>query len=516
MLQPITTWAAPAPSGPLAWPLYGSASTRHIEQAALGLRPSPSLMQRAGQACAQLARALAPHARQAWVLCGPGHNGGDGLVAAAHLAAHGWAVTVTWLGQEQGASHDILQALQQARHSPLRWSQEPPHLGPQDIIIDALLGLGLRAGAANPRITTLLQHCHASPAHYLAVDLPSGLDADSGQWLADYAPAAGAGALPHASRHTLSLLTLKPGLFTAQGRDAAGPVWLDDLGLPALALPLPPPDAWLAGPPPPRALRSHASHKGSAGDVLVLGGQGLHHGAAMGGAALLAAMAALHQGAGRVFLHLLDEGYTQLLATQPEIMLRSQPHALGQLPHSTVVCGCGGGQAIAALLPKVLEGSARLVLDADALNAIAAQPMLGQYLLQRSQQQRPTLLTPHPLEAARLLGSTVADVQANRLAAAQQLSARWGCTVVLKGSGSIIASPGHAPTINPTGNARLATGGTGDVLAGMLGACWAAASTASGADLHNIACHATWWHGQHADAWPAAKPLTASALAQAL
>ena len=487
-------------------PLFNHRSTRALEHAALALHPQPSLMQRAGMACARVAQAIAPHARHIWVLCGPGNNGGDGLAAAAALAAQGRAVTITWLGTREHCSADTLLALQQAQHQSIRWSDMPPALDEHDLIIDALLGLGLRPGAADERIAALLQHSYASAAHCLAVDLPSGLDADTGHWQAGYAPQA---PIHNCSRHTVSLLALPPGLFTADGRDAAGQVWFDDLGIAKLPVPAPAPAAWLHH-PMPAAPRRHASHKGSFGDVLVIGGQGLHAGAAMQGAAILAATAALHQGAGRVFLHLLDNGQLPHLPQTPEIMLRSQVAALAQLGSSTVVCGCGGGSSVAALLPKVLEHSARLVLDADALNAVAADAVLRQRLKNRQSNGLPTILTPHPLEAARLLATSTQEVQADRLAAAQSLADTLGCTVLLKGSGSIVASPGLPPRINPTGNARLATGGTGDVLAGMIAALWAS----QGQDSHSAASDAAYLHGQLADAWPAHRPLTASALAQ--
>ncbi len=431
--------------------LFSSAHIRQLEAAALALHPQPSLMQRAGLACAQLAQAIAPHAQHIWLLCGPGNNGGDGLAAAAHLAAAGRQVTVTWLGQPHSASADTLAALQQAQRQPITWSANPPPLGPQDLVIDALLGLGLGNRPVDSRVAALLQHSYTSSAHCLAVDLPSGLHADTGQWLTGYAPR---GRTDNSSRHTLSLLGLKPGLFTAQGRDAAGQVWWDDLGLAALPVAAPLPQAWLT-PAPAMQQRLHASHKGSFGDVLVLGGQGLGQGlgqgAAMQGAAILAATAALHYGAGRVFLHLLDGGHTQLLPQQPDIMLRSQTAALAQLASSTVVCGCGGGSSIAPLLPKVLEGSARLVLDADALNVIASDSLLRQRLHNRQRLQLPTILTPHPLEAARLLDCSTEQVQANRLEAAHTLAKRLGCTVLLKGSGSITASPGRAALHQPHG-----------------------------------------------------------------
>lgn len=495
------------PSPTHAHPLLNTAQTRQVEQAALQQHLQPSLMQRAGQACAQLARALAPHAQRAWVLCGPGNNGGDGLVAAAHLAAAGLQVHIGWLGQPEQASTDTLAAWQQARAcTGICWDLQVPTLQSDDVVLDALLGIGLQPDRPiDSTIERLLHALYRSSAHCLHIDIPSGLHADTGCYLPGYAPLQ---ARAHRSQHTLSLLTLHPGLFTAQGRDAAGTIWLDDLGLGTVPLAHVPPSAWLSG-MPPTLTREHASHKGSFGDVLVIGGQGLHAGAAMQGAAILAAMAALHHGAGRVFLHLLDAGQTSHLPQQPEIMLRSQVAALDQLESSTVACGCGGGHSIAALLPKILERSARLVLDADALNAVADDALLRQRLQGRQRHGLPTVLTPHPLEAARLLHCSTQQVQSDRMQAAQTLADTFQCTVLLKGSGSIIASPGHVPHINPTGNARLATGGTGDVLAGMLAAYWLPER-----DSHSAACHSAWCHGHAADQWPSGPPLTASALAQ--
>ena len=149
-------------------------------------------------------------------------------------------------------------------------------------------------------------------------------------------------------------------------------------------------------------------------------------------------------------------------------------------------------------------------MDADALNSIANDSQLQQLLRARHARGRQTVLTPHPLEAARLLGSTTTEVQRDRLANAQQLAQRFHCTVVLKGSGTVIATPGIPPVINPTGNARLATAGTGDALAGMIGA-----RLANGLPALQAACEAVWLHGRAADTWPLDQALTASALAQA-
>jgi hydroxyethylthiazole kinase-like uncharacterized protein yjeF len=326
---------------------------------------------------------------------------------------------------------------------------------------------------------------NASGACVLAVDVPSGLATDTG---------IGEGVR---ATHTLSLLTLKPGLFTAHGRDAAGEVWFDDLGAGDSAHE---PDAWLAG-PPSRAARPHASHKGTWGDIAVIGGA-----PGMAGAALLAASAALHAGAGRVFVGGLDPRAASVDMSQPELMMRAWDSL--DLAAMTVACGCGGGDAVRAVLPKVISTARALVLDADALNAIAADPQLQAQLQARGRRGKPTVITPHPLEAARLLARSAHDVQADRIAAARELAQRFGCTVVLKGSGTVVCAPDRVPNINPTGNARLATAGTGDVLAGLI-----AARLASQDDAFAAASGAVFDHGIVGDRWPADLALTASALA---
>jgi hydroxyethylthiazole kinase-like uncharacterized protein yjeF len=191
---------------------------------------------------------------------------------------------------------------------------------------------------------------------------------------------------------------------------------------------------------------------------------------------------------------------------QPELMFRA-PDAL-DLAQQVVVCGCGGGDAVRAVLPRVLSAAPRLVLDADALNAIAGDTQLQAQLIARHRRGYSTVLTPHPLEAARLAGITSKEVQADRLALAGQLADRYQCVVVLKGSGTVIAAPGRPSAVNSSGNALLATAGTGDVLAGMLGA-----GMAGGLGAFEAACSAVFAHGRIADEWPAGQALTASALA---
>jgi len=208
------------------------------------------------------------------------------------------------------------------------------------------------------------------------------------------------------------------------------------------------------------------------------------------------------------------DGATRMAADgqHPELMLRT-PDTL-PLRGATVVCGCGGGEQVAAWIPQVLAAPGPVVLDADALNALARDSALQALLRARGRRGQITVLTPHPLEAARLLGKTTAQVQADRLTAARQLARDSGAIIVLKGSGSIVAAPGMPPTINPTGNARLATAGTGDVLAGLVGAWLHDTTHAAEAAARTSA--AVYAHGALADQWPAGTALTAGRLAAAL
>jgi len=470
------------------WPLHDVAGARAIERAAASALAPHVLMQRAGLAVARLALAVAPHARDVWIACGPGNNGGDGFEAAIHLKAFGKNVFVTWDGDEAKTPADARASLQRARDAGAKFDAAPP--AAFDIAIDAMLGIG----SVRPLGGTMAAWAdcmNACGKPVLAVDIPSGLASDTGT-----------GDSVRAT-HTLSLLTLKPGPFTAKGRDACGETWFDDLGVDA---PSNPPVAWLSGPPPAQH-RLHDSHKGSWGDVAVIGGA-----PGMAGAALLAASAALHAGAGRVLVGMLGDGLP-VDVSQPELMMRAWESL--DLSAMSVTCGCGGGDAVRAVLPKVIAAAKTLVLDADALNAIAVDAQLQTLLLARGRRGRPTVVTPHPLEAARLLSKSAKDVQADRLAAVRELAEKFACVAVLKGSGTMIAAPGHAPHINPTGNARLATAGTGDVLAGLVAARLAAQADSLDAAF-DAASGAVFDHGLAADRWPEGRALTASLLARAL
>ena len=473
-----------------AWPLHAAAATRHIEQQAIAGLPAHSLMRRAGDSVARLSLALAPHAHRVWVAAGPGNNGGDGMETALQLQAAGRQVSVTWLGDAARLSTDAKDALARAQAAGVHIATELP--GDEiefDFAVDALLGIGAAREPAGALLASIQRLNRLSP-RVLAVDLPSGLAADTG--------CAVPGACVRAA-HTLSLLTLKPGLFTAAGRDHAGTVWLDTLGCDADTESA---DAWLQGASAtPHSAREHTRHKGSFGDVAVVGGAN-----GMRGAALLAARAAHAAGAGRVYVDCLEAQGSAANAVdpvRPELMFATEwcSRDAAVLKQTTVVCGCGGGEAVRRVLPRLLSLAPRLVLDADALNAVAADASLLALLRRRRVRQQATVLTPHPLEAARLLGCSAVEVQSDRLHAARRLVETTDCVVVLKGSGSLIAAPGELPRINATGNGSLASAGTGDVLAGWLGGLWAQAGlTDNGfADVFGVAARAVAEHGAAAE-----------------
>ena len=475
-----------------SWPLFDVVGTRAIEARARQALPPGTLMRRAGLSVARLALALWPHARSVWVAAGPGGNGGDALHAAAHLATAGRRVGVGLVAHDRALQPDAAEGLQRALQAGVQVGTDGPPDG-CELVIDGLLGLG---GSRPPTgaIAARISQLRAARVPCLAIDLPSGLSADTGAVLGDSVVQADA---------CLSLLTLKPGLFTASGRACAGEIWFDDLQVDPLAADEP--CALLAGADDWQAAwpaRRHDAHKGSFGDVVVIGG-----GAGMAGAVRLAAHAALAAGAGRTIVSPLDPQASLADEGRPECLwTREAWHwEARRLAACTVVCGCGGGDAVAAALPPLLAHAAALVLDADGLNAVAREPALQTLLSDRASRGLATVLTPHPLEAARLLGADTAQVQADRLAAARDLAGRFHAVVVLKGSGTIVAAPASTCTVNGTGSAALASGGTGDVLAGWIGGLWSARRSSLHGPLpvwdlaRRCAIAAVWRHGQAAD-----------------
>ncbi len=440
----------------------------------------PPLMERAGLAAAELARELAGNTGKAvLVLAGPGNNGGDAFVIARYLRQWWFNVSVVFTGEEKKLAADAGNALQAWRAAGGAVLDAIPLQQDWSLIVDGLFGIGLQRDI-NGRHAGLVAAANNSGVPILAVDVPSGLESDTGRVLGCAIRA----------RHTATFIGLKPGLFTLDGPDHCGEIHLHTLGLDAPAL-LPAHGSVIGREILRTALRPRAlnSHKGNFGSVGIIGGA---HG--MVGAALLAGRAALKLGAGRVYVGLIANDAPPHDADQPELMLRTADEVL-KLDHLTcLAAGPGLGQSpdAAFYLQLAIDSQLPLVIDADGLNLIAADNELKNKLKQRVVN---TLLTPHPAEAARLLGCATRDIQHDRLAAAKKIAQELNCGVVLKGAGSVCASTDRTWAINTSGNPGMASGGMGDVLSGII-----AALLAQGADA-KAALHAgVYLHGAAADA----------------
>jgi hydroxyethylthiazole kinase-like uncharacterized protein yjeF len=451
-------------------PVYRTAGIRAIEAA----HGTDGLMEKAGLAVATLAQELLPEdAYSILIVAGPGNNGGDALVAARYLKNAWLQVDVVFTG-------DATQLPPDAANAHAAWLKTGGMLldtipeKRYDLVIDGLFGIGL-SKPLQGIYPDLIRKINMLGATVLAIDIPSGLHADTGCVM-------GAAVI---ADHTLTFLGLKPGLFTADGVDHAGLVHESDLGVETA----PPAEGWLIDDIPALpAPRLRNSHKGTHGSIGILGGD---HG--MTGAALLAARAALLMGAGRVYVGLLAENAPAIDPGQPELMLRNALDVL-DIPHLTaLVVGPGLGRTGQAhlVMQRALRYPVPLLLDADALSLLAEHADLRQLLAERTQ---PTLLTPHPGEAATLLACNTGDIQANRLASAHAMSGKYRAIALLKGAGTVIATPDGSWYINASGNPGLAAAGMGDTLAGIIGAF-----TIQGMALGQAALLGTYLHGAAAD-----------------
>ena len=402
-------------------------------------------MQRAGEAAAALAARLASEReKDILVLAGPGNNGGDARIAAERLREQFFRVHIAT------RMEDI--------PSVERWA----------LVIDGLFGIGL-ARDIEGDYARLIDYVNRQRCPVLALDIPSGLQSDTGRVMGRAVRAT----------HTITFIALKPGLLTLDGPDHCGELTVADLGLEAKGA-----AAWAASPelfqgalkPRPRNF-----HKGMAGSLGIFGGA-----AGMTGAALLAGRAALKLGAGRVYLGLLDQTL-HVDPGAPELMIRHADDALGQdLDAMVVGPGLGQSERAETLVGAALASDIACVVDADALNLMSENEDLRKACARRSAE---TLLTPHPAEAARLLGTNTAAVQADRIKSARMLAHNLNAHIVLKGNGSIIVARDGHWFINRTGHAGMASAGTGDVLAGMLGALLAQRYTGETAIVVGVHLH---------------------------
>lgn len=459
--------------------VYLSADIRALEHIAAARPGSAPLMQLAGLAAAEYARELlGEYGRKVLVLAGPGNNGGDAFEMAAHLKRWFYSVDLVFAGDEHRLSADALAALGRWRECGGNTYAAPPAALRPDLVVDGLFGIGL-ARPLEGTLAELIGGINGLPCPRLALDIASGINADTGAIMGTALRAT----------HTITFIALKPGLLTLDGPDHCGETRVADLGLDARAL-LDAKGATTAPELLRQALRPRQRnfHKGDAGSVGVLGGA-----YGMVGAAVLAGRAALKLGAGRVYLGLLTDHPPHVDYSQPELMLRTPRELLEAGVISAFAAGPGMGKTKSAeqLLREILDADVPLVLDADALNLIAASKTLQARLPKRAAH---SVLTPHPAEAARLLGCATAAVQSDRVKAAIELAQRYRAVAVLKGNGSVIASPDGSWLINTSGNPGMASAGMGDVLAGMT-----AALLAQGADARSAAAAAVWLHGAAAD-----------------
>ncbi|MDR3300520.1 MAG: NAD(P)H-hydrate dehydratase [Candidatus Accumulibacter sp.] len=432
--------------------LFHSADIRRIE----AMDAAQRLMQRAGRAAADLAVTLRNDVNApVLILAGPGNNGGDAFEAARLLRERFLTVCVVFAGSVARLPCDAADAFRRFSEAGGTTCAAIPADERWSLIIDGLFGIGLKREIGGV-FADLIEQANALAERehcpLLALDCPSGIDADTG---------APRGTAIRAS-HTLTFIAAKPGLFTADGPDHCGEVTVAALDLDARTLGGSPGCIvtpaqfadWLRP-------RRRNTHKGSYGNAGILGGA-----ASMTGAALLAARAALRLGSGRVYLGLLDERATALDPAQPELMIR-RPTRLLSTELSALACGpgLGDGGETGALITDACRLDIPLTLDADALNRVAGNAGLRLAVKAR---RAPTLLTPHPAEAARLLDRSVREVQDDRVAAACELAANFNAHVALKGCGTVVAALDGAWSINATGNPGLATAGSGDVLTGIV------------------------------------------------
>ncbi|MFT4179769.1 MAG: NAD(P)H-hydrate dehydratase [Thermomonas sp.] len=436
-----------------------------------------ALMARAGQAAWRCVLKHWPQAMRIVIVCGPGNNGGDGYVLARHALESGRDVRVLRLREP---------ATELARRACAEYSAAggsvDAELGDCDLIVDALFGIGL-SRAPDAEVTALIDAINAHSSPVLALDVPSGIDANTGS-----AP----GAAVVADR-SVQFIARHRGLRTGIAIDHAGKLELAALDLPQSLF-----DGIAASAFAYRAdalstffpLRARDSHKGRNGHVLCIGGD---HGG--GGAVLLTAQAALRSGAGLVSVATRLQHVAALLSARPEAMVHALEDAAALAPlleRADVIAigpGLGQGDWGRALFDAVIACDKPRVLDADALNILSERP---QALLAASNHRLRTgdVITPHPGEAARLLGIGTADVQRDRFAAASALQDKFGCVVVLKGAGSIVASKDAPPAVICAGNPGMGTGGMGDLLTGVIASLRAQGFTARDAAIAGALLHA--------------------------
>ncbi|MFA9462284.1 NAD(P)H-hydrate dehydratase [Thiohalorhabdus methylotrophus] len=466
--------------------LYTAEEVRRLDQAAMnGGIPGLVLMERAGEAVAAAIEAHWPDWRRfrVGVLAGGGNNGGDGYVVARRLRELGGA-------PELIAAADPGRLRGDAAHAAERWRDAggdvhsvPDTLAGYDLLVDALLGTGLDREVRSP-YRELIEEAAACPAPVVAVDIPSGLNADTGRVLGAAAPA----------EVTVTFVGLKRGLFTGDGPGIVGEVRYEGLGIPeAIRSEVPVNGRRLTVGPLRQEPRPANAHKGHFGRVVVAGGA-----PGTTGAAVMAGWSALRSGAGWVVCCLPPETSPLATAHRPELMTAvwdpeaGLPAELGGGGAVAVGPGLGRSDAARRVLEAALARPVPLVIDADGLSLLAEHDGLRDALDRRGE---PTVLTPHPGEAARLLGCDSGSIQEDRFGSARRITEKYNAVCCLKGAGTIIQAPDGQYAVSPTGNPGMSMAGQGDILTGVL----AAQLAQNGGAPLLATCRAVWAHGRAAD-----------------
>lgn len=457
--------------------LFTASEVRTLDDLAIKASNQPGirLMRRAGQSVFGVLQDTWPQVRSISIYCGKGNNAGDGYIVAGLAASRGYQVEILRADTSDPIG-DTARARLWCLEQGVRETAVSSALPSGDLIVDALLGTGSK-GCPRPAFLAAIEQINAADKPIVAVDLPSGLDANSG-----VVPAVAVNATI-----TVTFIGVKRGLVTGQGPNHTGTVYFDTLEVPD--------EVYRAGPEGvpwlqwgdflnPLSPRQRTAHKGVFGHALLVGGA-----PGLGGAALLAAEAALRAGVGLLSLATAPEHVVASLARRPEVMVHACTgfSSLAPLLERADVIACGPGLGTGAWAEQMLEavlGAHRpLILDADALNLLARW---GNYPVPAE----PLVVTPHPGEAARLLGIDIKDVEADRYEAAARLARTLHAWVILKGAGSILAAPdGTLLGVCGHGNPGLATGGTGDVLTGLILGLWPQVGTAHQAIQLAVCAH---------------------------
>ncbi|HEY0722063.1 MAG TPA: NAD(P)H-hydrate dehydratase [Gammaproteobacteria bacterium] len=456
--------------------LYHTAQIRQLEQLAIDefAIPATQLMERAGHAAFEVLRKRWPWCRNIVVVCGSGNNGGDGFVVARLARQAGLAVRVAAVGTSRGLKGEAAAAMKRAASAGVEIRPfEASSLEGAELVVDGLLGTGL-SGTVGEEHLAAITAVNQAGRPVLALDLPSGIHADTGRVL---------GSAVNATL-TLTFVGMKQGFFTGEAPDHCGLIELATLGIPDEAYQSLTPAASLFDfekVAPLLQPRRRASHKGMFGHLLVVGGE---HG--MLGAAQLAARAAGRTGAGLVSLATRESHAPLVGAVAPEVMAHSVESAGDLAPllarSSVVALGPGLGQGAwgRALFGHLVECRLPMVVDADGLNLLANNPLC----------RDDWVLTPHPGEAARLLGCSSSDIQADRFAAVAAIAERYGGVCVLKGTGTLLQRSGQTPSLCNGGNPGMASGGMGDLLTGVIAALIAQGFALDEAARLGVAMHA--------------------------